>query len=753
MQKNGLLILIILMHGLVVSAQVNLTGQVSDSLTGKPVPGASIQFLENNTRFSITDSTGYFSIEAPSLPCVLVIRHLSYNDLLYEVNTGSVLPLEILLEQNENIIGEVSVKAPVDKAGDNELRKISFRKDEIGKMTSGFGEADIIRSLQSLPGIQKSSEVNAALNVRGTGHGSNRISFDGQDLHNSYHLLGIAPMFNPDIIESTTLQKSGFSAAKGNALSSFLEVESRRPDLYNNSITASLCNLSAKLQFEGPLKEGRASLMAAARYSFFDLVAGVYKQLHGEKEGFNPLPDYKLYDLFLRLHFRLKNDWMADLTAFGTADRFLYETGSLRLRTDWENQLYSLNLSRTLDTSSYIKIHTGVSGYKFSGSYNPSWNILRSNDMLSWDSSVDYSSSLKEGWLWSAGLFNSLRYYYIKSEENSLSYTLRSSSKADYNIYSGIYGQLTVPLGNRLEIQGGLRLLHYMNTKSMLRLAPRLLLNFRQGEFDLNLSYDRTWQFAHLVSPLGFNMPADLWYPADYKSPPQRADQYALHINRKWGSIETNFGIFYKDMKGLSELGPEAEMISFDQADALIFGRGEAGGFEASIKFNSRYLRAGLYYTWSRSRRYFELINDGKPFSPSYDLPHQLDVNMRGPVTNKWSWNLSWFIVSGQVITMPTGYVFLPHGPEVMPYPLYTERYNFRMPAAHRMDISLLYRSDHKWGRTSLSMGVYNVYHNSNPYYLYFTIDELPDGAMEVTPRKLSIFPFTPFISLKINRK
>ncbi|MFO7756173.1 MAG: carboxypeptidase-like regulatory domain-containing protein [Bacteroidales bacterium] len=745
--------MIILIHGLIASAQVKLTGQVSDSLTGQPVAGASIQLLENNTEFSITDSAGQFSIEAPSLPCVLVVRHISYDVLLYEVNKGSVLPLEIVLEQNENIIGEVSVKVPVDKAGDNALRKISFSKNEIDMMTTGFGEADIIRSLQNLPGIQKSSEVNAALNVRGTGHGSNRISFDGQDLHNSYHLLGIAPMFNPDIIERAVLQKSGFSAAEGNALSSFLEVESRDPDLYDNSFTASLCNLSAKMQFEGPLKEGRASVMAAARYSFFDLVAGVYEQLHGEKEDFNPLPDYKLYDLFLRLHFRLKNDWRANLTAFGTADRFLYETGSLKLRTDWENQLYSLNLSRTLDTSSYIKIHTGVSGYNFSGSYNPSWNIIRSNDMLSWDSRVDYSSSLKKGWQWSAGLFNSLRYYYIHSEERSLSYILRSAATTDYSVYSGIYGNLTVPLGKRLEMQGGLRLIHYLNTKSMVRMAPRLKLNFKQGQFDLNLSYDRTWQFAHLISPLGFNMPADLWYPADNNSPPQRADQYALHINRKWGSIETDFGVFYKDMEGLSEQGPEAEMISFDPVDALVYGRGEAVGFEAALKFSSRYLRAEMFYTWSRSRRYFDLINDGMPFSPAWDLPHQLDINMGGPVADKWRWNISWFIVSGQVITMPTGYVFLPHGPEVMPYPLYTERYNFRMPPAHRMDLSLLYRSDHKWGSTSLSMGVYNVYHNSNPYYLYFTIDDLPDGAMAVTPRKLSIFPFTPFISLKIHRK
>ena len=105
------------------------------------------------------------------------------------------------------------------------------------------------------------------------------------------------------------------------------------------------------------------------------------------------------------------------------------------------------------------------------------------------------------------------------------------------------------------------------------------------------------------------------------------------------------------------------------------------------------------------------------------------------------------------VTTMPTGYVFLPHGGESMPYPLYTELYNFRMPPSHRMDVALIYKTIHPHWDARLSTGVYNLYHNSNPYFLYFTIEKLSGGDIEVVPRKLAIFPFTPFLSLKINWK
>jgi len=256
-----------------------------------------------------------------------------------------------------------------------------------------------------------------------------------------------------------------------------------------------------------------------------------------------------------------------------------------------------------------------------------------------------------------------------------------------------------------------------------------------------------------LISPLGFNMPADLWYPAGNGIPPQRSDQFAIHFHYDYRNIESDLGFFRKKMNGLGEMATGAEMIAFTPLEAMVFGEGEAYGMEYGFKVHSGWLETGIFYTYSRTTRVIDEINNGEPFSPAFDLPHQVDLDMKGEIGRKWSWNLTWFYASGQVTTMPTGYAFLTHGPEKLPYPLYTERYNFRMPASHRMDISLVYNSDFKRGSIRLALGIYNLYHQSNPYYLYFIIEDTPGSGIEVVPQKMAIFPFTPFFSIKIGNK
>lgn len=753
MHRRWLILFSLITYSLAAAGQVELSGFARNGETGQPVPGASIQVQNSSSSFALSDSSGFFSISVPSIPASLVIRHVSYELKIYKVNESTELPLNVDLLPAETKIREVTITAPVNEARDNRLRKIELRSDEIDRLTSGFGEADIIKTLQSLPGIQKSSEINAALNVRGTGHGSNMISLDGQPLHNSYHLLGIAPMFNPDVVESTELRKSGFHSRSGNALSSFLLVKSRDPDLYENSYSAYISNLSGGFKYAGPVLKGKLSVLAAARYSFFDLVSDIYENLHGEKEEFIPLPDYKLYDIFLKLHFLPGNDWQGDITLFKTTDLFRYNTGGLKLRTDWGNSIASLNMAKTINGNSRIRIHSGVSAYNFSGEYNPSWNILRENDMLSWDSEVEYYGNNSRGISWQAGAFSSLRYYYIHSEEMVGDTRLRSAGSEQRSLYTGLHANLRFPLSRWLELAGGLRLTAFNNDEIIFRLAPRFQVDVNRGNFAMNLSYDRTYQFDHLINPLGFNMPADLWYPAGQGIPPRQADQYAVHFHYDFGRLKADAGGFYKRMKGLTELSPGAELISFHPVDALATGRGEAYGFETGWHLDLNVLMVNIYYTWSKSTRYFDAINDGEPFSPSWDLPHQVDIKLEGDITGKLSWNATWFWASGQVTTMPTAYAFLPHGGENRPFPLYTELYNFRMPPSHRMDIALQYRTDKEKWSARLNLGVYNVYHNSNPYFLFFTLEETEQDDIAVVPKKLSVFPFTPFASLKIQWK
>lgn len=741
------LIALFLLAGMGLHAQYILKGIILDEQHQQAVAGATIQVSTDPDALFITDSTGQFQASIKAFPCSLIIRHLSYEPKEYPVQNESNTPIEIHLTPSSASIGEVAITAERNRASENELKQITFRQKDMESMTSGFGEADIIRSLQALPGIQKSSEVNAALNVRGTGHGHNQITVDGQPLLNSYHLLGIAPMFNPDILESISLLKSGFPSQKGYGLSSFLDVNSRSADLYEEEYSVAVSNLTAKAQYETPLTEGKSSLLLSGRYSFFDVVATIYQKLHQSKKDYIALPDYRLYDLFGKLHFLLKNDWTADISAMHTRDHFIYLMNNVNLDTDWSNSLLSLNLGKTWNDYSRLDLRTGLSYYDFTGSYNPSWLTERENTLVSWDQQLKYQYRFPSGISIHASWFSRYRSYHIESREKTASFLLREADESINSFSSGAGGEIHLPFAGYFEAIAGARFTTYhpQSGEWIYKLAPRLQINGNYGPFATNLSYDRNYQFAHLISPLGFNMPADLWVPVQTPETVQQADQWAFHLNYTKHLFSVDMGVFYKKMSGLSELGFTAELISFHPADALIFGKGEAWGIETALHLEPEKWQAHLYYTYASSRRTFADVNDGRPYSPPYDLPHQIDMELKGQLSSRLFWNLSWFHASGQVTTMPTGYTFLPHGPESKPTPLYTERYNFRMPPSHRMDVSMSWKKSATTGG-SLTLGVYNVYSNSNPYFLYFTIEETTSGDMQVQPKQLAIFPLTPFV-------
>ena len=147
---------------------------------------------------------------------------------------------------------------------------------------------------------------------------------------------------------------------------------------------------------------------------------------------------------------------------------------------------------------------------------------MQRNDLLSWDNDVEYSHFNNSGLSWQAGAFSMLRHYYIKSEELVANTIIRSAASDEYSLYTGIYGNMKVPVNAWMEVEGGLRLAYYGHLGILFRLAPRLQVNVRQGNIAMNLSYDRTYHFAHLISPLGFNMPADLGTRPAVKLPPSK---------------------------------------------------------------------------------------------------------------------------------------------------------------------------------------------------------------------------------------
>jgi outer membrane cobalamin receptor len=94
-----------------------------------------------------------------------------------------------------------------------------------------FGEKDVLRVLQLLPGIKSGGEASSGIYVRGGGPDQNLILLDGVPIYNASHLFGFFSTFNSDAISNVTMIKGGFPARYGGRASSVLDMRMKEGNL------------------------------------------------------------------------------------------------------------------------------------------------------------------------------------------------------------------------------------------------------------------------------------------------------------------------------------------------------------------------------------------------------------------------------------------------------------------------------------------------------------------------------------------
>ena len=78
-----------------------------------------------------------------------------------------------------------------------------------------FGENDIMRSLQLLPGVKSESDASSSFQVRGGTAAQNLVLFDLAPVYNVGHLAGLFSAFNDDALGSATLYIDGIDQFVG----------------------------------------------------------------------------------------------------------------------------------------------------------------------------------------------------------------------------------------------------------------------------------------------------------------------------------------------------------------------------------------------------------------------------------------------------------------------------------------------------------------------------------------------------------
>ena len=282
--------------------------------------------------------------------------------------------------------------------------------------------------------------------------------------------------------------------------------------------------------------------------------------------------------------------------------------------------------------------------------------------------------------------------------------------------------------------------------KTYINLEPRASMVYKVNPYSsIKAAYARTIQNMHLLSYAPQGTPIDRWTMSSNNIKPEIADQVSLGYFRNFSNNMFEFSIegYYKDMKNQLDFKDGADIMGRDVIESeLLSGKGRSYGVELMLKKRLGKFTGWVGYTWSKSEKKIDGINDGKWYKATQDRTHDISIVGIYEVSPKWTLSAAWVYYTGNAITYPSGKY--PINDKDLMY--YSERNGYRMPAYHRLDLgaTCILKKTSKF-YSELVFGLYNAYGRENAYMIDFRTNT--KDPSKTTAYQYSLFSFIPSVS------
>jgi hypothetical protein len=761
-EQNGKVFLV---PGTPVKKKFTISGYISDRESGERLIGASV-FIPSKNAGTTSNVYGFFSITVEQDSLQLQTTYAGYFPASAAVGLKNDTVFNIRLERNIVINEMVIVNAEGKR--NTQHRTITGKTDVspalIKSMSALMGEADVLKTLQLLPGIQAGNEGTAGLNVRGGSADQTLILLDGVPVYNASHAFGLFSVFNADAVNNIEVLKSGFPASYGGRLSSVVDVHMREGDKYNFHGEGGIGLIFSKLTLEGPIKKGKSSFLFSARRTYADLFIRSAQKIVKAATDVTPffgdvnakanfplgLKDRLYFSLYMgqdKLRIKEKDD-----------DGSIYDAGltwgNATALTRW-NHVFSKKMFSNF-TLTYSRYKFKTHDFSEEKKSNPDFNFREDNIYFS--GIRDWSIKGDIDFLPTPNHFIKIGFDVILHQyDPGISHFSKKDSFTTINQQLGnqvlrsteydAYIEDDIKISERLKANMGVRFSAFaLSSKTFTNLQPRVNVLYKLGtRWNLKVSYGRMSQFIHLLTNGNVGLPTDLWVPVTARVPPQLSQQFSTGVSYSHDkSLEFSMETYYKAMKNVIDYGERSGFnnATYGWEEMLEAGMGKAYGVEWLVQKKKGRVTGLASYTLSRSTRQFANINDGKSFPFRYDRRHELKAAVVWQKSEKFHVSANWFYLTGSAVTMPSSYYLDPF--TGLYIDVYTSRNESRMPDYHRLDISMKFiKQKRKYLRTWV-LSVYNVYNRLNPFYRYKTY-EYPEN--KIVFKDVTVFPFLPSIS------
>jgi hypothetical protein len=737
-----------------------ISGTIKDARSGETLLGATVRIEEKASIGISSNEYGFYSLSLPKGSYTFKISFVGYTEVRKVVELDSSIIVNWNLDR-KNVNNEVVVRAT--KKGDNLRKPVmgteTLNMKEIAKLPVIFGEKDIVKTLQLLPGVKSSGEGSSGFSVRGGATDQNLIVLDEAPVYNASHLLGFFSTFNSDAIKDATIIKGNSPAQYGGRLASVLDVKMKEGNNKETNVSGGIGLISSRITVEGPIQKEKSSFIISGRRTYADLFLKATEDFKDSKLFFYDLNAKANYTINKKNRIYASGYFGKDKLSLGT--NFGIDWGNTTGTLRWNRIINSKLFSNTsLIYSNYdfnIKLKAGETDFKintnikdvnlkqdFSYFSNPKnslrfgFNAIQHTITPSTTSGTINTSTAKEG---REALENAL---YISnstkpSDKLSIDYGVRLSAYSllggtTYNIYKN-----NVKIDSVVAKDGAI-------SKTYYNLEPRLTANYRINEVSsIKAGYARNTQHLHQLSNSTGSSPSDQWIGNSYNIKPEIADQVSMGYSRNFDNdnYEFNAETYYKAMQNQVDYKDAADVNNAPDVESeLLFGKGRAYGVELMFKKKAGNLTGWVGYTLSKTERQIDGINFNKWYNAKQDRTHDLSIVGTYQLNTKWSLSGLFVYSTGNAVTFPTGKYSL-NGITVYEY---GNRNANRMPANHRLDISATYEPKKKRKmQGTWNFGLYNVYGRENAYTI--TFEDNPNDPTKTQALQTSLFRWVPSVT------
>jgi hypothetical protein len=768
MKKRQLLcLLMLLFFPLTGMAQqkYSINGYIRSSETGEALIGATV-FIKELNKGSMANSYGFYSITLPAGKYSVQFSYMGSISKIEDLELTSDIIKNIELKQASVEIAEVVIVSEASnkniKAPEMSVVKISPK--DIVSVPVLFGEQDILKTLQLMPGVKSAGEGNSGFYVRGGSADQNLIILDEAPIYSSSHLLGFFSVFNSDAIKDMEFYKGNAPANFGGRLSSVLDIQMKEGNSKKVSASGGVGLIASRLTLEAPIVKDKGSFIISGRRTYADIFLPLWKDPAAKSTKLY------FYDFNTKANFKINNKNRIFLSGYFGRDVFRI---SDLVGFSWGNKTATLRWNHIFGNKLFLNSSLIYSDYNYSIGYNIGEFLEVTSGIKDYNLKEDFQyyintkNTLKFG-------FNSIYHTFRPGELKSGNEDITNSKIIDKKraVESAVYISHKFDISDRLMLNYGLRystctvigpdtIYTYNKNDEIINsisynkgeivknygtLEPRITINYIVNQkMSVKMSYARNAQYMHLLSNSTAALPTDIWISSSKIVKPQIADQIAFGFfkNFKDNMFETSIELYYKNFQNQIDYQNGAEIILNKHVESqLVFGKGRAYGTELFIKKRTGNLTGWIGYTLSKTERSINEIDDGAWYPVKNDRKHDVSIVLMYGFNDKLKVSANWVYNTGNAVTFPGGKYVI----DGVIVPAYTNRNGYRMPDYHRLDLGVTFTNKKREKyESSWNFSVYNAYARKNTYSISFRESENDPAKTEAV--RQSLFQIVPSIT------